>query len=73
MTRPVFLNVRLSDREYQALSSIAQFEAVTVSEATRMIIRDACKQLGFSAGMVATPEEALGAASLVTGKGSHGQ
>lgn len=68
MKRDVGLHVRVSEREYQALSSIAQFEAVTVSEATRMIIRDACKQLGFSAGMVATPEEKIIQRSVSSGR-----
>jgi hypothetical protein len=55
MKRTMALSIRVSEREYAALNSIAQNEGVSISEATRLIIHDTCNQRGFSVGMVGVP------------------
>jgi hypothetical protein len=56
MKRDVFVAIRLTQQEHQALNSFAQFEGVSVSEATRQLIHDRCQREGFYVGMVAASE-----------------
>jgi len=48
MYRNKRLNLRLAEKEYRALESIARQESVSISEAARLMIREGCQRRGMS-------------------------